>query len=37
MDINTNSVPEAALMGSLRDFRSPEGSDLIRRTDGFYD
>lgn len=37
MDIKTNSVPEAALMGSLRDFRSPEGSDLIRRTDGFYD
>jgi 7-keto-8-aminopelargonate synthetase and related enzymes len=37
MDIKTNSVPEAALMGSLRDFRSPEGSDLIGRTDGFYD
>ncbi|WP_082531065.1 pyridoxal phosphate-dependent aminotransferase family protein [Devosia sp. Root436] len=37
MTTKTNSVPEAALTGSLRDFRSPEGPDLIHRADGFYD
>jgi 7-keto-8-aminopelargonate synthetase-like enzyme len=33
----TNSVPERALTGSLRDFRSPHGSDLISRVAGFYE
>ncbi|MEO8685631.1 MAG: aminotransferase class I/II-fold pyridoxal phosphate-dependent enzyme [Devosia sp.] len=31
------AVPEAALTGSLRDYRSPEGSDLVGRVAGFYD
>lgn len=30
-------VPEAALTGSLRDFRAPEGADLINRVAGFYE
>jgi glycine C-acetyltransferase len=30
-------VPEAALSGSLRDFRAPQGADLISRVTGFYD
>lgn len=30
-------VPEAALVGSLRDYRAPEGANLIGRTDAFYD
>ncbi len=29
-------MPEAALTGSLRDYRLPAGSDLIGRVDGFY-
>ncbi len=29
-------VPEAALKGSLRDFRAPEGTDLIARVGGFF-
>ena len=37
MNIKTNPVPEAALMGSLRDFRAPEGPDLIGRVAAFYD
>lgn len=36
MSIDITSVPEAALIGSLRDFRSPEGTDLIGRTAGFF-
>ena len=36
MTIKANSVPEAALTGSLRDFRAPEGADLISRVAGFY-
>jgi len=31
------TVPEAALHGSLRDYRAPEGPDLIARIAGFYD
>ena len=30
-------VPDAALQGSMRDFRVPEGSDLIERCNGFYE
>lgn len=37
MTSKTNTVPEAALTGSLRDFRSPEGLDLIGRVSGFYE
>jgi 7-keto-8-aminopelargonate synthetase-like enzyme len=37
MDDEFAPVPEAALLGSLRDYRSPEGSDLIGRVAGFYD
>src|SRR5690606_18259580 len=37
MNNDTNTVPEAALIGSLRDFRAPEGADLIGRVAGFYD
>lgn len=37
MNNDTNTVPEAALTGSLRDFRAPEGADLIGRVAGFYD
>ena len=32
----TDSVPEAVLTGSLRDFRGPEGADLIDRVGGFF-
>lgn len=32
-----NVIPEAALTGSLRDYRLPAGSDLIGRVDGFYE
>lgn len=36
--IETNTqVPEAALTGSLRDYRTPEGSNLIDRVKPFYD
>ena len=31
-----NRIPEAALTGSLRDHRLPEGKHLIDRVDGFY-
>ena len=37
MTITANSTPEAALTGSLRDFRAPEGPDLIGRIAGFYE
>lgn len=37
MTITTNPVPESALTGSLRDFRSPHGPDLITRVAGFYE
>jgi 7-keto-8-aminopelargonate synthetase-like enzyme len=35
---STNSpVPEAALTGSLRDYRAPEGPDLLGRIAGFFE
>lgn len=37
MDDNSAAVPEAALTGSLRDYRSPEGTNLIGRVAGFFD
>ena len=37
MSKDFKSVPEAALAGSLRDFRAPEGADLMERVTGFYD
>lgn len=37
MSKTVNPVPEAALAGSLRDFRAPEGADLISRVAGFYE
>lgn len=37
MTSNNKPVPEAALTGSLRDFRAPEGADLIGRVGGFYE
>lgn len=37
MDHEFASVPEAALTGSLRDYRAPEGADLIGRIAGFFD
>ncbi len=36
MDNDIAAVPEAALTGSLRDYRSPEGADLIARAAGFF-
>lgn len=36
MNKKISAVPEAALTGSLRDFRAPEGVDLIGRVSGFY-
>src|SRR5277367_3347878 len=30
-------VPEAALRGSMRDFRVPKGSNLLDRVGGFYE
>jgi 7-keto-8-aminopelargonate synthetase-like enzyme len=30
-------VPEAALRGSMRDFRVPKGSNLLDRIEGFFD
>jgi 7-keto-8-aminopelargonate synthetase-like enzyme len=30
------AVPEAALTGSVRDFRVPTGPDLLKRVEGFY-
>lgn len=32
----SGTIPEAALTGSLRDYRLPAGTDLIGRVDGFY-
>ena len=29
-------VPPAALTGSMRDFRVPMGTDLLSRTEGFF-
>ncbi|MGV8953846.1 MAG: aminotransferase class I/II-fold pyridoxal phosphate-dependent enzyme, partial [Cypionkella sp.] len=37
MDIEFPAVPETALTGSLRDYRSPEGADLVGRVAGFFD
>ena len=37
MDNKFAAVPEAALTGSLRDFRAQEGADLIGRVAGFFD
>ena len=37
MNSKIDPVPEAALTGSLRDFRAPEGPDLIGRIAGFYE
>jgi glycine C-acetyltransferase len=37
MNVIIKSVPEAALTGSLRDYRTPEGTDLISRVSGFYE
>ncbi|PHP64570.1 8-amino-7-oxononanoate synthase, partial [Zhengella mangrovi] len=31
-----DGVPEAALQGSMRDFRVMEGADLLRRCDAFF-
>ena len=31
-----NTVPAAALSGSMRDFRVPKGTDLLSRVSGFY-
>ncbi len=33
---NEARIPEAALTGSLRDFRMPAGTDLLGRTHGFF-
>ena len=30
-------VPEAALKGSMRDYRVPKGSNLLDRVEGFYE
>lgn len=32
----TPHVPEAALSGSLRDYRAPAGRDLLERVGGFF-
>lgn len=37
MTTNTQAVPEAALTGSLRDYRAPAGPNLINRVASFYD
>ena len=37
MNNSHTAVPEAALKGSLRDFRAPAGPDLIARVGGFFD
>ncbi|WP_345890908.1 aminotransferase class I/II-fold pyridoxal phosphate-dependent enzyme [Devosia oryzisoli] len=37
MEKTLPTVPEAALTGSLRDYRTPEGPALIARTREFYD
>jgi glycine C-acetyltransferase len=33
---NSTAIPEGALTGSLRDFRTPIGSDMLERVSGFY-
>lgn len=30
------AIPEAALTGSLRDYKTPAGADLLARVEGFY-
>jgi glycine C-acetyltransferase len=35
-DITNGRIPPAALTGSMRDFRVPGGTDLLRRTEGFF-
>lgn len=35
--MSDQNVPEAALTGSLRDYRSPNGTDLVGRTAPFYE
>ncbi len=37
MESKYKSVPEAALRGSLRDYRAPAGANLIGRIAGFYE
>lgn len=37
MTIKTDTVPEAALTGSLRDYRSPQGQHLVDRVASFYE
>lgn len=34
--LNKIEVPSGALSGSMRDFRMPEGRDLLERCEGFY-
>ncbi|WDR04995.1 pyridoxal phosphate-dependent aminotransferase family protein [Devosia rhodophyticola] len=36
MNKNVSPVPESVLTGSLRDFRAPEGADLLGRVAPFY-
>lgn len=36
-DSAERGIPEAALNGSLRDFKSPSGTDLLERVSGFFD
>lgn len=35
-DSTEQSIPEEALTGSVRDYRSPSGTDLLGRVDAFY-
>ncbi|UYO01152.1 MAG: pyridoxal phosphate-dependent aminotransferase family protein [Devosia sp.] len=37
MEKTFESVPEGALTGSLRDYRAPEGADLVGRVGAFYE
>ena len=37
MNNNIDGVPASALRGSMRDFRVPQGKDLLERTSGFFD
>jgi glycine C-acetyltransferase len=38
MSDKTNTcIPPAALAGSMRDFRVPGGTDLLKRTEGFFE
>ena len=32
----SGGVPASTLTGSLREFRVPEGNDLLGRVEGFY-